>query len=77
MRTAGGIGAILILTWIIIQLDRIDKKMRIAKSVRLVYCRFIAKPFIFLEVFAGTGRSKQGKWTIIRTVGGIDSELTH
>ncbi len=52
-----------------IKLDRIDKKMRIAKSVGLIYCRFIAKPSIFLEVFAGTGRSKQVKCAIMRTGG--------
>jgi hypothetical protein len=44
-----------------IQQDRIRYKMRIAKSVGLIYYRFVAKPSIFLEVFAGTGRSKQVK----------------
>ena len=41
--------------------------MRMAKSIRLIYCRFVAKPSLFLEVFAGTGRSKQVKWAIMRT----------
>jgi hypothetical protein len=40
-----------------------------AKSVRPVYCRFVAKPSLSLEVFAGTGRSKQVKWAIMRTSG--------
>ena len=72
------------------QLDGIDRKMRMAKSIRLIYskrryelcpylllkrtgidllyflqvvvhCRFVAKPSLFLEVFAGTGRSKRVK----------------
>jgi hypothetical protein len=38
-----------------------------AKSVRLINCRFVAKPSLFLEVFAGTGRSKRVKWAIMRT----------
>jgi hypothetical protein len=51
-----------------IQPDIIDRKMRIAKSIGLINCRFVAKPSLFLEVFAGTGRSKQVKWAIMRTV---------
>jgi hypothetical protein len=51
------------------QPDRIYRKMRMVKSVRLVNCRFVAKPSLSLEVFAGTGRSKQIKWAIMRTAG--------
>jgi hypothetical protein len=48
--------------------ERIKTKMRIAKSLGSDFCRFIAKPFLFLKVFAGTDRSKQGKLVIMRTV---------
>ena len=43
--------------------------MKIAKSIGLIYCRFVAKPSLFLEVFAGTGRSKQVKRVIMETAG--------
>jgi hypothetical protein len=67
--------AILIFTQLMMQPDRIGRKMRIAKSVRLVYCRFVAKPSFSLEVFAGTGRSKQVKWAIMRTAGSGERSL--
>jgi hypothetical protein len=50
--------AILILAWIMIQPDNIDRKMRMAKSVRLIYCRFVAKPSPFPGGLRGN-RSKQ------------------
>ncbi len=61
--------AILIFTQLMIQPEGIDRKMKIAKSIGLIYCRFVAKPSLFLEVFAGTGRSKQVKRVIMETAG--------